>query len=236
MKKFITGVIVGAAVATTGSVFASDAVSGTFAEFKILVNGNQAKLADKPVVIDGSSYLPVRAISNSLGYEVQYEDSSKTISLSNDGKKYLKDEKQSPKPEEKKQMSEGNYVKDLKSKYSKDDKLNADLIKAAIEKKEITVDAQDETTGDSLFILAIRENNFPAYQVLKDNGVNPELPNKEGKTPLHIATIVKNSFFMGELKTHFNVKAKIKDNDGKMPIDYTEKNSGEYQSLLPYSL
>ncbi|MCM3271149.1 stalk domain-containing protein [Paenibacillus elgii] len=232
MKKlftFTTGIIVGAAIATAGSAFASNVLSGTVADFKILVNGNEKQLENKPVVIDGSSYLPVRAISGALGYDVQYEDSTKTISLANDGNKYLKTDDSNAQPvgktEDNKQVSNGNFVKELKGKYSKDGKLDAELIKKAIDSKELSVNAQDEASGDSLLIMAIKDNNFPVYQVLKDNKVDAELPNKEGKYPIHIATIVKSDFYTGELLNDFRVKVKVKDNSGKLPVDYTEAKS-----------
>ncbi|MCM3273891.1 stalk domain-containing protein [Paenibacillus elgii] len=241
MKKlftFTTGIVVGAVIATAGSAFASNVLNGTVADFKILVNGNEKQLENKPVVIDGSSYLPVRAISGALGYDVQYEDSTKTISLANDGKKYLKSDDSNAQPagktQENKQVSNGNFVKDLKGKYSKEGKLDAELIKKAIDSKELSVNAQDESSGDSLLILAIKENNFPVYQVLKDNKVDPELPNKEQQTPLHIATILKSSFYMSELTSILGVKTKVKDAFGKMPIDYVEKGTPEYSSLRSY--
>ncbi|GAA4881739.1 hypothetical protein GCM10023310_72260 [Paenibacillus vulneris] len=243
MKKigvFAVGAVFGIALSATTGVFAdsSNLVSGVFSDFKVKINGKDTTIESKIVNIDGSTFLPVREISNKLGYEVQFQD--ETISLSNDGKKYLKGDtivqaQQPTKSEEPKQVSEGNYVKDLKLKYSKDGKLNVDLIKEAIEKKELSVNAQDESTGDSLLILAIKENNFSVYQVLKDNGVDPELTNNEGKTPLHIAVINKNSFFMSELISHFRVNAKTTDKDNKKAIDYTEKDSIDYRSLKPYS-
>ncbi|MBU7316156.1 stalk domain-containing protein [Paenibacillus oleatilyticus] len=238
MKKFVAGVLVGAVVATAGSALAAqnETISATFTEFNILVNGKQASLGDKPVVIEGSSYLPVRAISNTLGYQVQYDGESRTISLANDGNKYLKTDDSNTQPvgktEDNKQVSNGNFVKDLKGKYSKDGKLDAELIKKAIGSKEVSVNAQDEVSGDSLLILAIKENNFAVYQVLKDNKVDPELANsKDGRTPLHIAVIEKNSFFMGELLSVFKVKTKLTDKDGKVPQDYTQKGTDEYTAL-----
>ncbi|WP_010498409.1 stalk domain-containing protein [Paenibacillus elgii] len=241
MKKFVAGVLVGAVVATAGSALAAqnETISATFAEFNILVNGEKASLSDKPVVIEGSSYLPVRAISNTLGYQVQYNGESRTISLANDGKKYLETDDSNAQPagkvEDNKVVVNGSAVKDLKGKYSKDGKLDAELIKKAIDSKELSVNAQDESSGDSLLILAIKENNFAAYQVLKDNKVDPELANKEGKRPIHIAAILKNRFYISELTSHYKVDAKATDSEGKKAIDYIEKNSEVYDSLKPFS-
>ncbi|GMX64373.1 hypothetical protein Elgi_36420 [Paenibacillus elgii] len=241
MKKFVAGVLVGAVVATAGSALAAqnETISATFAEFNILVNGKQASLSDKPVVIEGSSYLPVRAISNTLGYQVQYNGESRTISLANDGNKYLKTDDSNAQPagkvEENKQVSNGNFVQDLKGKYSKEGKLNLDLIKAAIDKKEIQLNTQDEETGNSLVFYAIIENSYPVFDYLAKSGANLELQNKQGQTPLHIAVIEKSRFYMGQLTSEYRVNASIKDNDSKRPLDYTREGSSEYRSLEPYT-
>lgn len=230
VKKFVAGAIFGIIIATVGSVLASSQLIGEHAHFNILVNGSKAELAMQPVVIDGSSYLPVRAISDALGYTVEYEESSRTIALSNDGKTYLsngesKGEITNKVSETTETQFDGQFVNDLQSKYAVDGKLDAELVRAAIDNGILSVNAQDEDTGDSLLILAIKANNFPVYQVLKDRGVNPELPNKEGKYPIHIAIIKRSDFYFGELRTHFKVDTKVQDNDGKMPIDYTEEKS-----------
>ncbi|MCM3274157.1 stalk domain-containing protein [Paenibacillus elgii] len=240
MKKFVAGVLVGAVVATAGSALAAqnETISATFAEFNILVNGKQASLSDKPVVIEGSSYLPVRSISNTLGYQVQYDGESRTISLANDGNKYLKTDESNAQPagkvEDNKVVINGSVVKDLKGKYSKEGKLNLDLIKAAIDKKELQLNTQDEETGNSLVFYAIIENNYPVFDYLAKSGANLELQNKEGKTPLHIAVIEKSSFYMGELLSKYKVPTKVKDNSSKMPIDYTDVDSTDRMSLRGY--
>lgn len=235
MKKFIAGVIVGVLVATGTSVYAANQITGVFADFNVLVNGNKVSLEQEPLVVDGSTYLKVREVSEMLGYDVQYENASRTISLSNDGKKYLaSDDSGKGELMEEKTVIEGKYINDLAAKYSEDGKLSADKIRTAIENGTLDVNSQDEETGDSLFILAIKENNFPVYEVLKYRGLDPELANREGKTPLHIAVIENNDFFYGELTNYFEVKTKIKDTDGKMPIDYADKTSSTYRSLRMY--
>ncbi|MCR8641556.1 stalk domain-containing protein [Paenibacillus sp. N1-5-1-14] len=235
MKKYIIGFVCGALVFSATSAFASSSVTATLEKFNLLVNGEKKALDKQMITVDGSSYMPVRAISNMLGYEVQFDSSSETISLANDGKKYIQSKEEVTKQEDKKPLNAtGSYIKDLKQKYSKDDKLNVGLVKAAVTKGELTVNSQDEVSGDSLLILSIRESNSDIFLYLKENGVDPVLPNKEGKTPLHIATITKNGFMMDELLESFKVKSRIKDNDGKMPIDYTEKSEIEYSNLRGY--
>ena len=238
MKKFVFGLIIGLGLSLASVSFAANKeVVAHLTPFKIMINGKITELKNSIVVIDGTSYLPVREISNLLGYEVEWEEETGTIGLSNDGKKYLNKNKKGGNNSSvsQEQTQSAHFVKDLKNKYSKDGKLNIDLIKIAIENGELDVNSQDYDTGDSLLILCIKENNFPVYDYLKNSGkLNPELPNNEGRTPLHIAVIEKNIFFFGELLAKFNVKTKVKDNFDKYPIDYTEQGSPEYIRLRSY--
>jgi hypothetical protein len=78
MKKLsvlILGIIIGVALAVTSSVYADDiqslvgkAIQG---EFPVKLDGKT--LNKKAVVIDGSSYLPVRVIGDAIGYDVTFD-------------------------------------------------------------------------------------------------------------------------------------------------------------------
>ncbi len=58
---------------------------------KLTLNGNLLTLKDSegtalaPVIINGNSYLPTKAIGEALGARVQWNESSKTISITNSG-------------------------------------------------------------------------------------------------------------------------------------------------------
>ncbi len=57
-------------------------VQAYLSDIKLYLNGNRV---DKEVIIvDGTSYLPVRAVSEALGLEVQWDGNNRTIYLSND--------------------------------------------------------------------------------------------------------------------------------------------------------
>ncbi|MFB5761092.1 stalk domain-containing protein [Paenibacillus medicaginis] len=84
MKKWtylLSGVVIGAVVVTSGSAFADQVKSlmgqKVAGEYVVQVNGG--KLADSAIVVDGKAHVPIRAVSDSLGAEVQVD--GKTINI-----------------------------------------------------------------------------------------------------------------------------------------------------------
>lgn len=84
MKKWtylVSGIVIGALVATSGSAFAAQVKSlvgqKVTEELKVVVNGKE--LADKGAVIDGKTNAPVRALSDALGAELKLEGKVITI-------------------------------------------------------------------------------------------------------------------------------------------------------------
>lgn len=76
MKKTIFGIIIGLVIGTFGMVFAQEIATYVVetANFPILVNGKEFK-TDKPIVtIDGSTYLPLRAIGEALGVKINWNE------------------------------------------------------------------------------------------------------------------------------------------------------------------
>jgi hypothetical protein len=87
LKSLIIGGIIGASIMTASGAFAAvgDKVEAIFAEFNIVLNGNSVVLDETPLVYNGTSYLPVRSLSNALGLDVTYKADSRTIELSSSG-------------------------------------------------------------------------------------------------------------------------------------------------------
>jgi hypothetical protein len=79
VKKFVAGLLVGillmCGIAVAGQIIAEQV------DYKILVNGKQVQLAKQPVSIDDSTYLPLRAVAELVGYDVGFDGNSNTISL-----------------------------------------------------------------------------------------------------------------------------------------------------------
>lgn len=75
MKKVIIAFVCGVVVATAGSAYADDIKSivgmQIQGEFPVKVSGKQ--LDTKAAVLDGTSYLPVRAIGEALNMEVSFD-------------------------------------------------------------------------------------------------------------------------------------------------------------------
>lgn len=80
MKRFFVGLLVAIMLATATPAFAST-LSATTAQFTVKVNGVAAQLSASPVLISGSTYLPLRATADLLGYDVGYDGANRIISL-----------------------------------------------------------------------------------------------------------------------------------------------------------
>jgi hypothetical protein len=83
MKKLILGLMVGMLIGsiTTATASTLGEVNAVFANFIIKVNGQAKKIDATPLVYEGSSYLPVRAMADLVGFDVDYITESRTIEL-----------------------------------------------------------------------------------------------------------------------------------------------------------
>lgn len=84
MKRIIAGIVIGFMIGAASTVAAqTETVKATFSKFVFVVNGHEQQLNADPVVIDGMTYLPVRAVANLLGYAVKYDKDQRKIELVN---------------------------------------------------------------------------------------------------------------------------------------------------------
>ncbi|MCP3810074.1 2,' 3'-cyclic nucleotide 2'-phosphodiesterase [Paenibacillus sp. Lou8.1] len=116
MKKWaylLSGIVIGAVVATTGSVFADQIksmVGQTVAgEYSVKVNGNS--LTENAIVVDGKAHVPLRAVSDSLGANLKVE--GKTINI---------DTQSESSPEVKKTASQTNVGSKIEGVPQQNDK------------------------------------------------------------------------------------------------------------------
>ena len=76
------GMVLGSA---TLAAAAPGTVEGVLTKFKIVVNGQEEQLSNTPVVIKGTTYLPVREVAGLLDAGLNYDGKNKTIELSTKG-------------------------------------------------------------------------------------------------------------------------------------------------------
>lgn len=95
-KSFLSGVVVtllivclfGTAMAKTGS----QSGTLTFRDIKVTLDGSRIALTDatgaavEPFIIDGTTYLPVRAVATALGLTVGWDNATNTVVLTSPGK------------------------------------------------------------------------------------------------------------------------------------------------------
>lgn len=84
MKKriqgFIAGAIVGAAIVGTVGAFAyTDYIEAVYNNIKIVVDGKEIHPNSEPFISNGTTYLPVRAVSEALGKEVYWDGPNYTV-------------------------------------------------------------------------------------------------------------------------------------------------------------
>lgn len=82
MKKFITGFLLGAVLFTGMTTFA--ATNGNLIEVfynieDIVIEGKSKMPEQKPFVYNGSTYVPLKYVSENLGYKVGWDGKTKTV-------------------------------------------------------------------------------------------------------------------------------------------------------------
>ncbi|MBB3111450.1 hypothetical protein FHS18_003518 [Paenibacillus phyllosphaerae] len=89
-KGFIAGVALTAVVTvpfTSLAATATKSVAATFANIKVTLDGTAVSLKDgsgnavEPLTYNGSVYVPLRAVSDVLGYGVSFDNTTKTVKL-----------------------------------------------------------------------------------------------------------------------------------------------------------
>ena len=73
MRKFISGFIAGAIIVGSIGVYAATYVAET-ATFKVMVNGAEFKSEPAALVVEGKTYLPLRAMGEALGVPVKWNE------------------------------------------------------------------------------------------------------------------------------------------------------------------
>lgn len=90
LKGFVVGVVLTSLVVVTIPSMAETVTKSAellYSNIKVIVNGKQADLKDaqgktvEPFIIDGTTYLPVRAVANALDKAVSWDGATRTVYL-----------------------------------------------------------------------------------------------------------------------------------------------------------
>ncbi|RXZ79953.1 hypothetical protein EBB07_20560 [Paenibacillaceae bacterium] len=92
LKKYLAGFVCGALFFSGVSYAASGDLTAKITNFKILINGEQQELNNNPVLIDGTTYLPLRDISKTLGYNVEFSKGVISLNHKNESETDKKNE------------------------------------------------------------------------------------------------------------------------------------------------
>ncbi|MDU8675358.1 stalk domain-containing protein [Paenibacillus polymyxa] len=236
IKTFIFGLGVGILATASVSVGASNFVKATLTpDTKIVVNGQQAKLNDSPINLDGKAYLPLRDVSSAMGYSVKSASSNK-IELVQGGGSRSTQSTATTQPTKVDATSttavkQGGKIFNVEQ-YAKGDKLDSEKIAAAIASGELTINSQDAATGKSLLMYVVEKDDYATYQTIHKNALNPNLRDNEGNTALHYAVLTERNFYLGELKG-MSADPSLKNKNGLRPVDLV-KNNGDKIVLETY--
>lgn len=233
IKKLISGFIAGVLIMIGGSVIASsDAVGAVFAKFNVVINGNKVELQNEPLVLNGTTYVPLRELSNLLSKDVNYEVKSRTISIS--------DQKQTVPKTDTNQTTEvvgkveGVAAKGLAGKYVQDDLLDADSILSDLANGHLDINSEDSETGENLLILAVKYDKFHLAWDLLKKGISVNHQDGSGKTAMHYTAQLNRQTILSVLAGDFKADVSIVDSDGKRPIEYTDEGSRINRAIRTY--
>jgi vacuolar-type H+-ATPase subunit I/STV1 len=138
MKKMIFGIFIGLILAFPLGAHAEEIVSmiGKQVQGTFPVKLHDKDLSDQAIVIDGTSYLPVRAIAEKLGLKVDF-DPTKGISISDPGET----------PELKAQREKAKKIQDLQQQSDDLTKQIEDLYKIIEPYETIAVGADGKSVA-----------------------------------------------------------------------------------------
>lgn len=81
MKKFISGLLIGSIIATSVTAFATNVVNmqATYSVKRLVVNGVDTGKGNAAFVSNGTTYVPLRTVSDALGHDISWDSNTKTI-------------------------------------------------------------------------------------------------------------------------------------------------------------
>jgi hypothetical protein len=233
MKPYIKGLITGILLASISFVLlaASNTVQATFSSFKFKVDDNNP-VEVEALVYNGNSYYHIRKIGEIVGFDVGYDNETRTILINTESS-----------VNEVSQTNEQKAGDTVEMSFNTPTEIEQSLLNAAKEGNfqplfdawnngiEFNINAQDPETGNTLLHFAITNKQYHetvAYQILRryENDIDVNITNNEGKNIIHYSVIYRFPF-VAQLHEIYGGNIYAKDNDGKYPIDYADSLSPE---------
>lgn len=81
-KQFIFGILIGALLFGGLSAIAETPIEAVLSDIKVTLNGTPLKLENPPIMYQDRTYLPVRKIAEAVGKNVDYDEASNTVVIS----------------------------------------------------------------------------------------------------------------------------------------------------------
>ena len=81
MKKFISGLVIGGIIMTSATAFAANVVNmqAVYSVKSLIVNGVDTGKGSSAFVSNGTTYVPLRTVSDALGHEISWDSNTKSI-------------------------------------------------------------------------------------------------------------------------------------------------------------
>jgi len=118
-------------------------LSAIFRNIKLVVNGETVATSQEPFIVEGSTYVPLRLVSQALGAVVNWDSASNVITING---------------------ASGSEIAKLKAKLEQAEKENAEL-RAQIELLQGSTGTPAETVKG---LLGLRDRLFGEYQKIRD--------------------------------------------------------------------
>lgn len=240
LKGFVIGLFVGATIMVTGTAVASNVIEAKLFNVKVIVDGQELSLDDRPLEANGRTYLPVRALAESLGYKASYSSKDKVVSLKSstvESSKNTSTSTSTTKPNNSSSKGDDVLIEGLLDKVLGEQDgqpvVDLDKVKQLIEVEGVDVNAKDKETGLSLAAIATQYELFyspaPTFKYLKQKGADLFATDNQGRNLMHLVVFSENGSIYS-LLLEAGVDRKHKDNDGKTPFDYATE--GEVKSMI----
>ena len=89
MLKKVIAVISGMLILFSVNVFAADTYKGYKIPVDIDINGSFIKCVQKPIIIEGTTYLPLRAFSDAIGGKIDWNSEKNTATMKKSGHTFV---------------------------------------------------------------------------------------------------------------------------------------------------